>query len=78
MPDYFLTQDIADALCTVITLGYAKKKEKAGKPVTFEYSFYNKENPPDVNKDAIAEERDYQLLQDVLGHRGLNIQVRMS
>ncbi|MDR2446512.1 MAG: hypothetical protein LBD58_04360 [Treponema sp.] len=60
----FLNKDIADALCTVITLGYAYQRHANGRPLTFEYTAAT---PAEIN--------EHRLLQDFLGRHGVNINV---
>jgi hypothetical protein len=60
----FLNKDIADALCTVITLGYAYRRQANGRPLTFEYTNANQ-----------GEIENHRLLRDFLGHHGVNITV---
>ncbi|MDR2433964.1 MAG: hypothetical protein LBD47_05305 [Treponema sp.] len=61
----FLDKTIADALCTVITLGFAREMERTGQPLVFEY---------EVPGDA----EDHELIRDAFGPLGVMINVRMS
>jgi hypothetical protein len=65
MGDKFLTKEIADALCTVITLGFAEKMWKPNAPMVFEY-------------DDDADKTSYELIQKVFRHFGVTITVKLS
>jgi hypothetical protein len=61
----YLTKKTADALCTVITLGFAGQMEANGQPVTFEY---------EQDRDA----GDHEVVQAAFEELGVRINVRQS
>jgi hypothetical protein len=83
----FLNRQIADALCTVITLGFAKKMADDGNPLVFEYEDPEnierqakeaKQKPEDVEKakkEAKKDVDDHELIRDAFRNFGVKIDV---
>lgn len=66
--DPFLDKDLADALCTLVVLGYSKEKSR-----TFQYDG----NAPD-SKQAKEEKADYEAVRDLFTKLKVNITVSSS
>jgi hypothetical protein len=67
----YLTKSIADALCTVITLGFAGQMAASGQPVTFEYK-------AGTGADVDADATKHGLVQDAFGGFGVRINIRQA
>jgi hypothetical protein len=76
----FLNKTIADALCTVITLGFVREMERMGKPLVFEYE--RTEDP--AHPDSIAHAKDaenianHELIRVAFSKLRVRINVRES
>jgi hypothetical protein len=74
----FLNKKIADALCTVITLGFAREMEINGQPLRFEYEDQDRNLNQAQNNARARDAEDHRLLRDAFTSLGVHIDVGPS